>query len=82
MLKINKNIEPGFLLKFKRKNIPKTWYDYNNGTIKSEIKEYVLENEQNKYSEEFINPVIENPKDFLTYNLASGEIIPTYIFKR
>ncbi|MBK5242549.1 retron system putative HNH endonuclease [Clostridium sp.] len=131
MLKINKNIEPAFLLKFKRKNIPKTWYDYNNGTIKSELKEYILENEQskyclyceksiynineghiehikprdlfpklfqkynnlivscneknscgsakqNKYSEEFINPVIENPKDFLTYNLASGEIIPTY----
>ena len=38
MLRIKKNIEPDFLLKFKRKNIPKTWYDYNNGTIKSEIK--------------------------------------------
>ncbi|MBU3191324.1 hypothetical protein K9O30_06760 [Clostridium bowmanii] len=33
---------------------------------------------QNKYSEEFINPVIENPKEFMTYNLANGEIVPIY----
>lgn len=129
MLRINKNIEPDFLLKFKRKNIPKNWSDYNKGTIKSKIKAFILDNEQskfcpycekaiynineghiehikprdlfpklfqqysnllvscneknscgsvkhNKYSDEFINPVIENPKEFLTYNLASGEIIP------
>ena len=43
MLRINKNIEPDFLLKFKRKNIPKTWYDYNDGTIKSEIKELKIQ---------------------------------------
>ncbi|MCB2356425.1 hypothetical protein [Clostridium estertheticum] len=30
------------------------------------------------YYRGFVNPVIENPKDFLTFNLASGEIIPCY----
>jgi len=131
VLRVNKNIEPDFLLEFKRKNTPKTWNDYNDENIKSKIKNFILEKEQskycpycekaiynvneghiehikprdlfpklfqeynnmvvtcneknscgsakqNKYSKEFINPVIENPKEFLTYNLASGEIIPTY----
>jgi len=131
VLRVNKNIEPAFLLEFKRKSTPKTWNDYNDGNIKIDIKTFILKNEQseycpycekaiynineghiehikprdlfpklfqeynnmvvscneknscgnakqNKYSKEFINPVIENPKEFLTFNLASGEIIPTY----
>ena len=131
MLRVYKNTEPNFLLEFKKKRTPKTWYDYNGGNIKSEIKTFILENEQskccpyceksiynineghiehikprdlfpnifqeynnlivscneknscgsvkqNKYSKEFINPVTENPKGFLTYNLASGEIVPIY----
>jgi len=131
VLIVNKNIEPDFLLEFKRKKTPETWHAYNFGNIKSKIKTFILEKEQNKYcpycekaiynineghiehikprdlfpklfqeynnmvvscneknscgnakqnkySKEFINPVIENPKEFLTFNLASGEIIPTY----
>jgi len=131
MLRVNKTIEPDFLLEFKRKKTPETWYAYKHGNIKSKIKTFILEKEQskycpycekaiynineghiehikprdlfpklfqqysnmvvscneknscgsakrNKYSKEFINPVIESPKEFLTYNLASGEIIPTF----
>lgn len=131
MLSIKKKLEPEFLLEFKRKNSPKTWDDYNNPDIKSKIKSYILENEQNeycpycekriyksdeghiehikprdkfpqyfqeyenilvscnekdscgnskenKYSDNFINPVLENPKEYFTYNLASGEIVPIY----
>lgn len=32
----------------------------------------------NKYGENFINPVIENPKEYLEYDLASGDIVPIY----
>ena len=131
MLRVNKCRDPNFILKFKKKNAPKTWNDYNDGFIKNEIKAFILEHEQNrycpyceksiynineghiehvkpkdlfpklfqkynnllvscneknscgsakqnKYSEEFINPVIEDPREFLTFNLASGEIVPLY----
>lgn len=129
MLKVNKVNEPEFLLEYKKKHSPKSWYDYNNDNIKRDIKEYALKNEQNnycpycekaiysvdeghiehikprdlfpklfqeynnllvscnekntcgsmkknKYSDDFINPVIENPNEYLTFNLASGEIVP------
>ena len=38
MLRVNKKIEPDFLLEFKRKKTPETWYDYNHGNIKSKNK--------------------------------------------
>ena len=37
MLKIHKDTEPEFLLEFKRKNNPRTWDDYKNGSIKREL---------------------------------------------
>ena len=49
MLRVNKNKEPNFILEFKKKNTPKTWNDYNDGFIKSEIKAFILEHEQSKY---------------------------------
>lgn len=129
MLKVNKFCEPEFLIHFKKKNSPKSWVDYNDGTIKREIKDYILKNEQNKYcpycekaiyelneshiehikprdrfpqlfqeytnllascngkdscgnwkennySEEFINPVIDNPEEYFTFDIASGYIVP------
>jgi len=48
VLRVNKNIEPDFLLEFKRKNTPKTWNDYNDENIKSKIKNFILEKEQSK----------------------------------
>jgi uncharacterized protein (TIGR02646 family) len=129
MLKVTKLEEPEFLLHFKRKSCPQSWVDYNEGTIKREIKEYILKNEQNKYcpycekaiyeldechiehikprdrfpqmfqeymnllascngknscgnwkensySEDFINPVMDNPEDYFTFDIVSGKIVP------
>ncbi|MEQ8156171.1 MAG: retron system putative HNH endonuclease [Clostridiaceae bacterium] len=130
MLKVNKEQEPEFLLQFKRINSPRTWDDYNCGTIKRQLKEYIVKMEQNNYcpycetaiyesddchiehikprdyfpqlfedynnliascngkntcgnskengyGDNFINPVIENPKDYFTFNIFTGEIIPS-----
>ncbi|MDK2585334.1 TIGR02646 family protein [Romboutsia sedimentorum] len=32
----------------------------------------------NKYDENFINPVIKNPKEYLEYDLSSGDIVPIH----
>jgi uncharacterized protein (TIGR02646 family) len=32
----------------------------------------------NKYDENFINPVIKNPDEYLEYDLASGDIVPIH----
>lgn len=48
MLKINKLGEPDFILKFKTKNSPKVWDDYNS-EIKVHIKTFMLKNEQQYY---------------------------------
>lgn len=129
MLKIDKTIEPDFLKKYKSKNNPKNWNDYNDGIIKIQIKEHILLEEQNmycpycektienihkchiehimprdfypskfqdydnllvscdeknscgnfkknNYSSDFINIVIENPKEYLTYDISTGRIEP------
>jgi len=74
VLRVNKNIEH-----IKPRDLfPKLFQEYNNMVVSCNEKNSCGSAKQNKYSKEFINPVIENPKEFLTYNLASGEIIPTY----
>lgn len=131
MLKINKISEPEFFTKFKRKEKPKNWDNFN-FEIKRELKNYILENEQkikkeyycpyceleinleesqiehikpkdkfpklfsyyenfvvgckdrktcgqakgNKWNEMFINPVIENPNEYFSYDVKTGKIIP------
>ena len=54
------------------------FHKYNNLIVSCNEKNSCGSIKQNKYSGEFINPVIENPKEFLTYNIASGEIVPLY----
>jgi len=129
MLKINKSIEPKFLLEYKKNKSPQIWDDYNDNELKNSIKGFILNEEQNnycpycekiirrndeghiehikprdkfpayfqnydniivscnekltcgkikenKYSDDFINPVLDNPEDYLIFNLANGEIIP------
>lgn len=49
MLKVNKEQEPEFLLKYKRKYSPSTWADYNKDNIRSKIKENILVLEQEEY---------------------------------
>lgn len=31
---------------------------------------------KNKYDNNFINPVVDNPQNYLSYNIANGEIVP------
>lgn len=49
MLKVDKQVEPDFFTKFKNKEKPRHWNDYNNYNIKSELKEFMLNNEQDGY---------------------------------
>ena len=131
MLKINKKEEPEFFSKFKKKEKPKNWGDFD-FRLKNELKEYMLENEQkigkekycpycelkillensqiehlkpkdkfpelfsnyenfivgcvdkktcgqakgNKWDESFINPVIENPNEYFSYDIKTGKVVP------
>lgn len=118
-----------FLTQFKKKNNPKNWDDYHGPSLKAELKEHMLLEEQlmycpycekllddeseghiehikprdkypqffqdydnlivscnnkstcgmykgNDYHAHFIHPVLENPKEYLKYDLMSGEIVP------
>lgn len=47
MLKINKDNEPEFFLKFKVRVNPRTWDDFS--PIRHELRKYILENEQNNF---------------------------------
>lgn len=133
MLKVNKQVEPSFFTKFKNKNKPKNWNEYNDYNIKYELRNFMLKNEQNgycpyceklitpsndkshiehikpkhgeyaglfqtydnlitccvtngicgdakkdNYDDKFINVVVDNPDDYLTYDISSGEIIPLH----
>lgn len=57
---------------------PKLFQEYNNLIVSCNGKNSCGDAKKNKYSDEFINPVMDNPKEYFTYNLASGEIIPIY----
>lgn len=63
MLKVDKCIEPDFLIDFKNKNLPKVWSDYNNFDIKAKIKEYILNNEQREYCVYCENRIYERDRD-------------------
>ena len=49
MLKVNKQAEPDFYKKFKRKENLTSWNDYNKFNIKTDLKKFMLENEQDGY---------------------------------
>ncbi|MGL5351440.1 MAG: retron system putative HNH endonuclease [Cetobacterium sp.] len=52
------------------------YLDYNN-FLTSCRSAYSCDNfKGSKWDENFINPVLENPRDYFTYDLYSGEIIP------
>ena len=46
MLKVNKQDEPDFFKKFKKIEKPTSWNDYNKFKIKTDLKKFMLENEQ------------------------------------
>ncbi|MFI3205707.1 MAG: retron system putative HNH endonuclease [Clostridia bacterium] len=49
--------------------------DYDNLIVSCNTAKHCGNAKGDKYSNLFINPVIDNPEDFLTYNLADGKII-------
>ncbi|MDU7240417.1 retron system putative HNH endonuclease [Clostridium sp.] len=55
---------------------PKEFQSYNNLIISCDEKNSCGRHKGNKYNDNFINPVIDNPNDYFSYNLASGEVIP------
>ncbi|NFG61516.1 retron system putative HNH endonuclease [Clostridium sp. CMCC3677] len=55
---------------------PKEFQLYNNILVSCNEKNSCGMHKKNNYNDKFINPVIDNPKDYFDYNIANGEIIP------
>lgn len=55
---------------------PKEFQNYYNLMISCDEKNSCGKYKGNKYDENFINPIIDNPEDYFNYNIASGEIVP------
>lgn len=55
---------------------PKEFQNYNNLIISCDEKNSCGKYKGNKYNNNFIDPVTDNPNDYFSYNLASGEVIP------
>jgi len=61
-----------------RDKYPKLFQDYNNIIISCNEKHTCGMNKGNDYDDNFINPVLDNPNEYLDFNLANGEILPKY----
>ncbi|MFD3156747.1 retron system putative HNH endonuclease [Haloimpatiens sp. FM7330] len=59
-----------------RDNYPKEFQNYNNLLVSCNQKNSCGMYKKNKYDDKFINPVIDNPENYFSYNIANGEIIP------
>lgn len=55
---------------------PKEFESYNNLIVSCDEKNSCGKYKRNNYSNNLINPVIDNPSEYFDYNIASGEIIP------
>lgn len=55
---------------------PKEFQNYNNLIISCDEKNSCGKHKGNRYNDNFIDPVVDNPNDYFSYNLASGEVIP------
>ena len=54
---------------------PKEFKDYNNLVVSCNNKNTCGIYKGNNYKDFFINPILENPEEYLTYDLMTGEII-------
>ncbi|WP_367277809.1 retron system putative HNH endonuclease [Clostridium sp.] len=61
-----------------RDKYPSLFQDYNNIITSCNEKHTCGINKGNDYDENFINPVLDDPSEYLDFNLANGEIIPKY----
>jgi uncharacterized protein (TIGR02646 family) len=59
-----------------RDKYPNLFEDYNNIIVSCNEKHTCGMKKANLYDENFINPVLDNPNEYLDFNLANGEIIP------
>ncbi len=55
---------------------PNKFKDYRNLVVSCNASKTCGNHKGNNYSSDFINPVLENPEKYLTYDLMTGEIIP------
>lgn len=55
---------------------PKEFQNYNNLIVSCDEKNSCGKYKRNNYSNNLINPVIDDPDEYFDYNIASGEIIP------
>lgn len=58
---------------------PNKFQDYDNLLVSCNDKLSCGKIKDNNYSNDFINPVIENPIDYLEYDIKTGEIKPIHI---
>lgn len=59
-----------------RDGYPKEFQNYDNLLVSCNEKNSCGIYKNNKYDNKFVNPVVDNPKNYFTYNIANGEIIP------
>lgn len=55
---------------------PKEFQSYDNIIVSCNEKNSCGIYKKNTYDDKFINPVIDNPKNYFYYSIASGEIVP------
>lgn len=55
---------------------PKEFQNYDNLLVSCNQKNSCGMYKKNKYDDKFINPVVDNPKIYFSYNIANGEVIP------
>lgn len=55
---------------------PKLTGEYSNYLVGCTNSATCGQHKKNTWSDNFINPTVENPEDYLTYDIMTGEIIP------
>lgn len=55
---------------------PEYEHDYKNFAISCNSKKHCGHKKGNSYNDDFINPIENNPDEYFTYNLMTGEIVP------
>ena len=55
---------------------PKQFSDYKNFIVGCTYEKTCGQAKGNKWDESFINPVIENPNEYFSYDIKTGKIVP------
>ena len=77
------SIEEGHVEHFKpRIKYPHLFQDYNNLLVSCNDKSTCGSHKGGRFSDDLINPINEEPTDYLTYNMATGEVCEVDYDKR